>query len=568
MNDHNVRLNAGALLTPTAQKIPDRIAVAEPIGRGRRAKRDSAGRRIYRTVTFAELDRTSNAVAAGLKNAGLRKGMKLVLMVRPGIDFITLVYALFKAGAVVVLIDPGMGISKMLGCLAEIDPDGFVALPSVQTIRLFCRKRFPRARLNVTVGRSLFPFGISYEKLKKTPFTASPVEPTRSDDDAAIIFTSGSTGPAKGVLYSHGTVAAQVAQIAEHLQIEPGGVDLAGFPFFGLYDAAHGTTCVIPDMDPTRPADVNPELYLEAARDWKITQSFASPALWNRVVSYCKKNGRTIPTLKRAISSGAPFPVSLLPDFLNVIAPDGDVFTPYGATESLPVALIGAREILGETAAKTRLGRGVCVGRKFSRIEWRILPISDGPIPTMGSVVPCAPGEIGELAVAGPQITRRYVTRLEANALSKIADADGKIWHRIGDVGWIDEKDRFWFCGRKAHRVVTSRGTLFSIPTESIFNLHPAVRRSALAGFPDPENAAFRIPVIFIEPANPAATGAERTESLRELKKIASESFLMPIQYVVLLHGELPVDVRHNAKINREKLSEQAAELSRKHELT
>ena len=564
MNDNDIILNAGALLTPTAQKNPDQIAVAEPIGRGRRAKRDSAGRRLYRTVTFAELDRSSSAVAAGLKKAGLQKGMKIVLMVRPGIDFITLVYALFKAGAVVVLIDPGMGMSKMLGCLAEINPDGFVAIPAVHAIRILNRKRFPRARLNVAVGRSLFPFGISCEKLKKTAFADSPVEPTRADDDAAIIFTSGSTGPAKGVLYSHGTVAAQVVQIAEQLQIEPGGTDLAGFPFFGLYDAAHGTTCVIPDMDPTRPADVNPELYLEAARDWKITQSFASPALWNRVVSFCKKNGRTIPALKRAISSGAPFPVALLPDFLSVIAPDGDVFTPYGATESLPVALIGAREILDETAAKTKLGRGVCVGRKFSRIEWRILPISDGPIPTMDAVVPCPPGEIGELAVAGPQITRRYVTRLEANALSKIAGADGKIWHRIGDVGWIDEKDRFWFCGRKAHRVVTSRGTFFSIPTESIFNQHPAVRRAALAGFPDPLAPEFRIPVIFIEPADPAASDAERAAHLRELKQIASESFFMPIQHVVLLRGELPVDVRHNAKINREKLSEEAAELSRK----
>ena len=567
MNDSQNFLNAGGLLSATAKKIPDAIAIAEPVGRGRRARRDADGKRRYRTVTFAELDRTSDAIAAGLKNAGLHRGMKLVLMVRPGVDFITYVYALFKAGAVVVLIDPGMGLRQMLSCLAELDPDGFIAIPPVHVVRMLCRSRFPHARLNVTVGGWRLWGGLSDRKLRATPFSSSmssttspsssPLEHTQADEDAAIVFTSGSTGPAKGVLYSHGIIAAQAAQIAERFGIEPGGTDLAGFPFFGLFDAAHGTTCVIPDMDPTRPASVSPELYVETARDWRVTQSFASPALWNRVVPYLKERGERIPTLTRAISSGAPFPVALLPDFLSVIAPDGDVFTPYGATESLPVAAIGAREILGETAARTKLGRGVCVGRKFSRIEWRVIPISDEPCPTLEAIPTLSPGEIGELIVTGPQVTRRYVTRTEANALSKISDSAGRIWHRIGDVGWIDDQDRFWFCGRKNHRVTTPNGTLFSIPTESLFNQHPAVERAALCGFPDPEHHGFRVPFVFVILKKSLAPVHL---ILPDLEQFAQNSFPVPITHVAAI-PEFPVDIRHNAKINREMLSQWAEEL-------
>ena len=555
------RLNVGLRLCVEAAASGDQTAIAEPFKRFGRTKRNAAGDAVYRSISFAELAARKERVAANLVAAGLKPGMKLVLMVRPGIDFVTLVYALFQAGAVVVMIDPGMGLAKMIDCLASVKPDGFVAIPPVHALRIWHRKKFPAARFNVTVGRRFFWGGPTLAQLERDTNAERFVADTTAESDAAIMFTSGSTGPAKGVLYSHGIIAAQADEIAARFDIKPGGVDLAGFPFFGLYDAAHGTTMIVPDMDTTRPASVNPKTYIETAKRFGATQSFASPALWNKVVRYAAANALCMPSLTRAISSGAPFPVKLLSDFLSVIAPDGDIFTPYGATESLPVAEIGAREILGETAEKTKLGRGVCVGKKFDQIRWRLIPITDEPFETLEKIPPLETGQIGELIVTGPQVTRRYVTRTEANALSKITDSAGNIWHRIGDVGLIDERDRFWFCGRKAHRVETfEHGTLFSVPCESIFNQHPAVERSALASFPDTKHKGFRLPVIFIELKNgrlPVNTPDDE-RLIEEITALGKASPVTSAIDTIRFLETFPVDIRHNAKINRELLCEWA----------
>ncbi len=322
-----------------------------------------------------------------------------------------------------------------------------------------------------------------------------------------------------------------------------------------------GTTAVIPDMDPTHPALIDPELFLEAADDWKITQSFGSPALWNRVLDYCIAHGRRIKTLKRAISAGAPINFALLEKFLRCIEPDGEAYTPYGATESLPVASIGAHEVLAETADTTKRGGGICVGKRFSKIEWRIIPVSDRPIEKVSDTDPVPIGQIGELAVCGPQVTRRYVTRLEANSVSKMIDEQGRIWHRIGDVGYLDEKDRFWFCGRKAHRVETWDKTFFSIPCEYIANGHPKIFRSALVGVPDGKGK--KTPILLVEPLKDQfpKTDREIEDLAAEVLALTKQSEITKEIDKIIVWPAFPVDVRHNAKINRELLAVQVADL-------
>ncbi|MDO5580709.1 MAG: fatty acid CoA ligase family protein [Planctomycetia bacterium] len=559
-------INIAHRLTVMAQKYPEEIAIAEPRFTkkrwglfSRKPLRDNQGKRLYKTITFRELDQDSDRIAQALLAAGFEPGMKIALMVRMGIDFISLVFALFKAGTILILIDPGMGVKKMLQCLREADPDGFAAIPAVHTVRKFLPGWFPHADKNLIVGGSSLFGKLTLSKIRKRSWEKPVLTAKHWDDPAAIIFTSGSTGPAKGVLYTHRIFNTQVDEIAARYEIVPGAVDLAGFPFFGLFNAAMGTTAIIPDMDPTRPASVDPVLFLEAANDWKITQSFGSPALWNRVVHYCKENGKSIPTLKRAISAGAPVPFRLLEDFIQCIHPEGNIYTPYGATESLPVASIDAHEILEETANKTRLGAGICVGRRFSKIEWKILPITDQPIEHLEEVEPLPPGKIGELTVCGPQITARYITRVEANKTAKIRDQYGRIWHRIGDVGYLDEQDRFWFCGRKAHRAETKNGPLFSIPCEAIANEHPRVFRSALVGIPA-ESEEGSEPVIIVEPFPEywPKNQQERDLLIKEVLALLEKSEITRSIRKVLIHPKFPVDIRHNAKINREQLAQWA----------
>ena len=551
MTDVQTTINVGLRLNQMAERIPESMAVAEPLGR------DSNGKLRYRQITFRELENDSNRIASGLCNAGVKPGTRLVLMVPPSIDFISLVFALFKAGVVSVLIDPGMGRKNMIRCLEEVEPEGFVAIPIAQAIRSVMRRRFRQARFNVTVGRRWFWGGPTLDRIRIRGTDSFHCEPTTADDPAAIIFTTGSTGPPKGVMYRHGNFDKQVEEIRDRYGIEPGEIDLPGFPLFGLFNAAMGVSTVIPLMDPTRPANVDPRNVIDAVRDFNITQSFGSPALWNTVGRYCEKTGEKLPTLKRVLSAGAPVPPHVLQIVKNAIHPDGDIHTPYGATESLPVASISASEVLGETAEQSQRGAGTCVGHKFPRIQWKVIRISDKPIAAIDDIEELTQGEIGEIIVQGAVVTSEYVTRREANALHKIQDGDS-IWHRIGDVGYFDNQDRFWFCGRKSHRVQTATGTMFTIPCEAIINQHPHVYRSALVGVGDPSN---QTPVAIVEtwPEHRPKSANKRGKLIGQIVELAqSNELTKPIEHF-LLHDSFPVDIRHNSKIFREKLAVWAA---------
>ena len=359
------------------------------------------------------------------------------------------------------------------------------------------------------------------------------------------------------MLYQHGTFIHQAEHIRDFYGIQPGEIDLPCFPLFALFNCAMGVSTIIPVMDPTRPADVDPRNVIEPIRQWRVTQAFGSPALWTAVGRYCEQRQATMPTLRRVLSAGAPVPVHVLQRMTAAIHPDGEMHTPYGATEALPVASISASEVLGETEAASAQGKGTCVGRRFTGIRWQVIRIDDGPLEQIDRVQPLPRGEIGELMVSGPVVTRQYVTRTDANALHKVRDGQ-TVWHRMGDVGYLDDQDRFWFCGRKAHRVRTAERTLYTVPCEAIINGDPRVYRSALVGVGTPGQQR---PVVIVEtwPDRQPKTPAERRQIVEELLELASSSDLTRPIRDILLHASLPVDIRHNSKIFREQLAIWAA---------
>jgi len=544
-----ISANIADRLRDSARLAPDQIAVACPAGR------DSCGKVIYSEQTFSELDAESDRLASGLVALGVSPGTRLVLAVPPCPEFIALTFAIFRCGGVAVLIDPGMGRSNIFRCLQTVEPDGFIAVPTAQAIRILNWFRFPQAKLNVTVnGRRWFWGGATYESLKRDghgPF--SPVE-IQGTDPAAIIYTSGSTGPPKGVVYEHAMFDAQVDLLRDYYSIQPGEVDLPGFPLFALFNSAMRVTTVIPDMDPSKPAQVDPVRILEAIRDRSVTQAFGSPAIWNRIGRYCEQTGETLGSLRRVLSAGAPVPVPVIRRMKAAFEDeDADIFTPYGATESLPVASNSGRNILEETAARSAAGEGTCVGSLFPQVQLRIIQIQSGPIHCLTQTQTLPEGEIGEILVRAPMTTREYFRHPDATELAKIPDPDGGFWHRMGDVGWLDDQRRLWFCGRKAHIVETASGRMFTIPCEAIFNEHPEIFRSALVGI---GTAPDQKPVLIAEPeaGHWPDTLSERKSLQAELLTLGQANPLTRSITTTLFHRSLPVDIRHNVKIFREKL--------------
>lgn len=550
--------NVGQILSEAARAFPNVVAVAQS------PRTPGQGRQSYPQMTFCELEGWATAIAAGFQQKGVPPGTRLALLVHPGIDFVALVFAMMKAGIVSILIDPGMGKRNLVRCLSEAQPEGFVGVAKAQLLRLFLRGRFPAAKFNFGVGFR-WPGLISiaeFRGLDPKHFTPPPIG---REDPASCIFTTGSTGPPKGVLYRHRNFIFQAIEISRHFGLPPGSIDISGFPLFALFNVAMGATTVFPKMDFTRPAQINPRHFVAAVNDWSATQSFGSPALWNTVARYCEQHRIRMPSIRHVLTAGAPVPAHVLARCKAIIADGGEVHTPYGATEALPVACITASEVLSETAAQTAVGRGTCVGKPFPEIEWRVIPISDEPIADIRQTSSLPPREIGELIVRGPVVTDRYLTRPEANALHKVIDGD-TIWHRMGDVGYLDEQSRFWFCGRKSQRVRTRHGPMYTIPCEAIFNQHPAIYRSALVGVGP---AGSQTPVIIAQPwpERWPRRRSDRNSLIAELLELASANPLTREICHVFLWRSLPVDIRHNAKIFREKLAPWAArQLSREAE--
>jgi len=440
-----------------------------------------------------------------------------------------------------VVIDPGMGLKHFLAWVKRTKPKHLVGIPLAAVVSRVFFRNFPGLKSRISIRKSLV------KRLQRMS-QDGVLESAEAEELAAILFTSGSTGPAKGVLYSHGVFDAQVRLVRDTYDIQPGEVDLPMLPVFALFNPAMGMTTVVPEMNPSKPATVDPEKIVQAIRQNGVTNSFGSPVLWKKINRYCQEQGIELPSMKRVLMAGAPVPESLIREFKKVIV-NGEIHTPYGATESLPVSSISGQYILDHTAAAAREGKGNCVGHSVESMEVRVIRIVDGPIASIDEVEDMPVGEIGEVIVKGPVVTLGYDQLDDATRRARILDTDG-IWHRMGDSGYLDVDGRLWFCGRVVERVITSEGPLFTEPVESFFNQQDGVYRSALIGLgeaPDQEPAI----VIEPEPGQWPGTNAEREAWAKRLLEAAAQSSQADRVKQVFFHKAFPVDVRHNAKIHR-----------------
>jgi olefin beta-lactone synthetase len=529
-------VNVSSMVLAQAKERPDAVAVIDA--------------RTGSRVNFTELARQIEAIAAGLREHGICDGAKAILAVKPGLDFVALVFALFRAGAVPVVVDPGMGKRNLLACIAEAEAEALVGIPIAHALSLRFRGAFKTVRTRVTVGRRWLWGGATLTQLKQID-KPCPEPTTRAHDTAAILFTSGATGVPKGVVYTHDILVAQTEMIRDAYNIEPGEVDVACFALFALFSVAMGVTVVLPDMDFSKPAKADPAKIVGAIRQHKATMSFASPAVWRKVGPHLMDNELRLETLRRILIAGAAVPYATLAQLKPAIAEDGDIHTPYGATESLPFSTISATDVLAETRYDTQAGKGVCVGKPMNGVQAKVIKITEGPIADIKDVHELPAGEVGEIIVSSRPTTREYYNRPEATAAAKIRSDN--TWHRMGDTGWFDEKGRLWYCGRVSHTVWTEHGPLYPEQVEGVFNNHNAVSRSALVGVGD---KGTQRPVIAIELHGSRIPEEDlRQRIATELLAMAKASDVTEHIETVLFHPGLPVDVRHNAKIDREALA-------------
>ncbi|HST44953.1 MAG TPA: fatty acid CoA ligase family protein [Luteimonas sp.] len=536
--------NIAAALPRLAAEHPQQMAIRCPGRDGRYAD----------GLTYAQLDARSDAIAAGLAPRGVARGTRTVVMVRPTPEFFLVMFALFKAGAVPVLVDPGIDRRALRQCLAEVRPDAFIGIPLAHLARVLLGWA-GSAGVRVTTGGRAWLADATLADIERDGAGApAQLRDTAADDVAAILFTSGSTGVPKGVVYRHRHFVAQVDMLRDAFGLQPGGVDMPTFPPFALFDPALGLTSIIPDMDPTRPAGADPRKLHAAIERFGVTQLFGSPALMRVLAGH----GQPLPGLTRVTSAGAPVPADVVLAMRALLPADAQFWTPYGATECLPVAVIEGRELV-TLHARTAAGAGTCVGRPVPPNEVRIIRVDDGPISAWSDGLLVKGSQVGEITVAGPTATDSYFNRDAQTRLAKIGEhlADGgtRVVHRMGDLGYFDGDGRLWFCGRKSQRVVTATTTLCTEQVEPVFDAHPEVRRTALVGLGE---RGAQHPVLCVELER--GVGRDRHAAIAAQLRHIGEGHVHTAGIAdVLFHPGFPVDIRHNAKIGREALAAWAA---------
>ncbi len=513
--------------------------------------RTPAGDIDYLVLTFAELAAEAAAWRDRLVARGVRPGDRALVMVRPGLPLIASVFALFQLGAVPVIIDPGMGRKHFLASVARSRPRVLLGIPFAQILSRIFWGAFSTVALRIPVSGSL----TARLSGPRSAGRLSPPAPVGrlAPDLAAILFTSGSTGAPKGVCYAHGMFDAQVRLIRETYAIAPGEIDLPLLPIFALFNPALGMTTIVPELDPRHPADLDPAKIIQAIRQESVTNSFGSPTLWRKLGDHCLAHRLSLPTLRRVLCAGAPVPAALWKNAAGFL-PNGQLHSPYGATEALPIATVSAAEIDPDSV------RGACVGRPLADIAVKIIALTDAPLPTLAHACELAPGAIGEIIVSGPVVTREYDALPAATAAAKILEEGGGaapervVWHRMGDCGYLDAAGRLWFCGRSAERVETLHGICHTEPCEQVFRPHARAARCALIGLGDRPRQR---PALVVETSVSDSRAARALA--RELRQLALAHPHTASIDTFYFHPKFPVDVRHNAKIHRLALARWAA---------
>lgn len=547
------------LMREQVERAPGRMAFAQA-----RRRNPATGRYLYETRSYAQLLGEVDRTAACLSTVGIGRGCKTLLLIKPDLDLPVIVFALFKLGAVPVIIDPAMGIKRLLACVKQVAPQAMIALPLVHAMRPFAGNALGSIELYIHNGSARLPGTRRLRDLRGTQAPIRIAADTTRADLAAIFFTSGSTGTPKGVEALHGTLAAQIAHFGEmnmatgdtHGHAPAQDVELAAFPVATLISPCLGQTSVIPDMGSMHPGRCQPRNLVQAIEDFGITSGFASPIVWERLSRHCVAHGQQLPSIRRAFSGGAPIPYKMV-ERLGQLMPQGVMHTPYGATEVTPISTIDATEIARETARLSSVGWGVCVGRVVTGLEVRIIRIEDKALPTWQDASEQPQGQVGEIVVRGALVSPRYHNDPVNTALNKIDDAEGdprhSVWHRTGDAGYFDKQGRLWFSGRIKHIVQAHGQSYFSVSAEEVLNSETEVWRSALVGVQIEGQTELAMVVEFY-PEYRHQVSPTRLHAYKA--RLGELGF--PVQHMLPYPKAFPVDKRHNSKIERPLLAKWA----------
>lgn len=503
----------------------------------------------YSPIAYRELLLRINQYQRGLSELGLTPGDRVLMLVPAGDEFLALAYAVMGRGAIPVFVDPGVGKDKLFKCIKDCDPHVLIGVPKAQLLRLKGRTLFPNLKFSLWATHHWSFGGTNLSFLRRFSEVELPVQES-PEGIAFIAFTSGATGTPKGVVFTNTMIEAELEVFRSIFGFSAQTKDMPLLPIFSIFCCALGVCSVFPPMDASRPLSLDPSVIVRIVKDLGVQSSFGSPTLWDKISDYCIRHSERLPSLVKVLMAGAPVAPNIL-ERVERLVEHGEVYTPYGATECLPVTLASAHEIRALQGVCAKGGElGTPVGKPLVNTRVKIIDIGPPVIRDITETKDCDPFTIGEIIVQGPQVSPLYLNRIDANLQGKIRDGDD-FWHRIGDVGYFNDKGDLFYCGRKSHVVRTPERIFFPDPVENIFNRMPKVKRTALIqGVGGKAGLAIEPQAGFFPDSS-----AIRNQFIAELKSFGQDSSITSRINDFYFFRSFPVDARHNAKIFRDELS-------------
>ena len=483
-----------------------------------------------RRTTWAALARRVEDLARGLSASGIQRGDRVALLIRPGIDLISCAYACWRIGAVIVVADSGLGVRGIRRALRGAAPQHVIGVP---------------AGLLLTRGLHVHGHRIPVGRLESIARSAGelPAPPERQDD-AVIAFTSGATGPAKGVVYRHDQLEAQRDAILQHYGFTSRDALVAAFAPFAVLGPALGIASAVPHMDVTAPRTLTARALAQAAQAIGGTIMWSSPAALTNVVATAESldadGHHALANLRTVMVAGAPVRPALLRAAARLM-PMARMTTPYGMTEALPLTEATLEEI--ETATTATSVRGVLVGAPLPGVRISIDPFTDD-------------STTGEVIVTADYVKDRYDQLWAIQSRTAVGAS-----HRTGDVGHRDDHGRLWIEGRLGHVLHTASGPVTPVAIEQAGEAIAGVTMAACVGV-GPSSAAVPVVVVTTDPGvrrsrliPQSVTGLEPGEgALSTIRLVVREQTGVDVAAVLAVPA-LPVDIRHNSKLDRARIA-------------
>jgi acyl-CoA synthetase (AMP-forming)/AMP-acid ligase II len=486
-------------------------------------------------------------VSAGLKRLGISKGDRVIIFVPLSLELYLTMFAVQRSGAIAVFLDSWARKGHLGVCAQVVRPKAMISFEKALELCLGVPE-LANIQVKIVVGPHEKRYTSDLEKLLRCT-EGVEIEPVESNDTALITFTTGSSGVPKGADRTHKFLAAQHRALDKEIPYIEKDVDLPVFPIFSLNNLAAGVTTVLPAIDLASPSDRDAAIIVSQIFSQKISCCTVSPSIFIKIAQHCRINNIVLDTLRRVVTGGAPVSKDNVRDF-KAIAPQAEILVLYGSTEVEPIAGIEANEMLQDKSE----GEGVNVGRISPDLEYKFIRIFRGNIelgPKGWQEWEVEKGKAGELVVSGAHVCENYYNNPEAFKSTKIKEANGKIWHRSGDVGILDEKGRLWLVGRVHNTIVRQNEYLFPVHAEILLKRLDFVRQSAFLGIEDAKLGERACAVFSLKDGFKRELKEQYANTIMKLLRDNK----IPVDEVRMVE-EIPMDPRHHSKVEYSKLRE------------